>query len=106
MKTQIVLAAVLAALNGCALVPATVTPEFVHISHATQHEPFTDHPTRYGANIADVALGWNLAPHVTLTLAEGVSLDRHYPWMPGYGEIVGPREQFTGRIGYTFNTGH
>ena len=97
------LGAALAALSGCAVLPDTVTPELEHMSHATQHAPLTDHPTEYGANIAQVDLGWQLAPRVALTLAEGIDLDRHYSQTPSCGELIGPREQFTARIGYTFN---
>jgi hypothetical protein len=96
--------AALAALSACAVLPDTVTPTLEHMSHATQHAPFTAHPTEYGANIAQLEAGWTLAPHLTLTLAEGIALDRRYPGTPSTGELMGPnREQFTGRIGYTFN---
>jgi hypothetical protein len=88
-------------LGGCAsLVPNYVAPEFEHISHATQHEPFTDHPTRYGANLANLVLGYNLPHNLNVELAEGVSLDRHYPQSGQWGEIEGPREQFSARVRY------
>jgi hypothetical protein len=87
-------------LAGCA---TYIQPEIVHQSHATQHQPFTDSPTRYGSNQAAVVLGWDLPHNVNVELAEGISLDRHYTQSNQYGEIEGPREQFTGRIGYRFN---
>jgi hypothetical protein len=90
------------ALAGCAALPNSVRPEFEHISHASQHEPFTDHPTRYGANVANLVLHWDLPKHITLELAEGVDLDRHYVSSDSCGEIIGPREQFTGRVAYSF----
>ena len=94
-------------LSGCAaLIPNTITPEVVHESHASQHEPFTQNPTRYGANLAGVELDWHLPHHIVVSLAEGVSLDKHYTTpqyaAESYGEIMGPREQFIGRIGYQF----
>ena len=93
---------VLAQFQGCAaIVPNTVTPELEHMSHASQHRPFTESPTRYGANIASVVLGWNLPRGVSLQLAEGISLDKRYA-TPSCGEIEGPREEFSARIGYSF----
>jgi hypothetical protein len=84
------------------MIPNTITPEVVHESHATQHRPFTESPTRYGADLAMLTFGWRLPHHVRIELSEGVSLDKHYPQTPSYGEIEGPREQFIGRIGYSF----
>ena len=108
-KTAIALIAALSA-TACAgaryIIPNTVTPEFEHMSHITQHEPCTDHPTKYGADLANVVLRWDVTRHVKFELAEGISLDRH--WVDthesGNGEIIGPREQFTMRIGYSFTT--
>ena len=43
----IAVAAAAIQLSACAaLVPNSVRPEFEHMSHMTQHAPFTDHPTR------------------------------------------------------------
>ena len=100
MGWALIVAGVLA-LTGCAsLAPNYVAPEFEHISHATQHEPFTADPTRYGANLANFVVGYNLPHRLNLELAEGVSLDRHYPATNQWGEIEGPREQFTARLRY------
>ena len=88
-----------AALSGCAVLPNTIAPEFEHMSHATQHAPLTEHPTRYGANIAQVTAQWDYG-RAYVSLSEGIDLNRHYPY--SYGEIEGPREQFTARIGYRF----
>lgn len=41
-----------------------------------------------------------------LTGCEGVNLDRHYTYDNSCGEIMGPREEFTGRIGYVFQVPH
>lgn len=78
-------------LSGCALLPDSVRPEIEHLSHVTQHEPFTDHPTEYGANLANLLLHWDL-PHAYIELGEGYSLAPR-------SEIMGPREQFSARIG-------
>lgn len=88
-------------LSGCAsLVPNYVAPELEHMSHATQHAPFTNEPTRYGANIASVVIGYNLPHNFNVELAEGVDLNKHYPQSNQFGEIEGPREQFSARVRY------
>lgn len=89
-------------LSGCALVPNTITPELEHMSHATQHRPFTDSPTGYGSNIANLVVGYRLGDHLNLELADGRSLDRHYNYGNSWGEIEGPREEFSARLRYTF----
>ncbi len=109
MKTLLLVLSVAAA--GCSavqpLLPNTVAPEFEHISHVSQHAPMTATPTHYGANILSVTANWDIGSHVYVTLAEGISLDHCRPETKYYstdcGEIVGPREQFTARIGYKFN---
>jgi hypothetical protein len=102
MKTLIFLAA--AAASGCAAMPNSVSPEFEHISHATQH--FGPDRTNYGANIANVTAEWDVGKHFYVTLAEGLDLDKTYSiyGKPEHGEIMGPREEFTGRVGYKFIT--
>lgn len=100
MKALILIAA--AAASGCAVMPNSVSPEFEHISHATQH--FGANHTNYGANIANITAEWDVGRHVYVTLAEGIDLDRHYRDINSYGNIVGPREEFTARIGYKFIT--
>src|SRR5271170_1140426 len=96
----VMLVALVWVLAGCALVPNYVAPELEHISHATQHEPFTDNPTRYGANMANIVIGYKLPHNFSVELAEGVSLDHHYESSDQWGEIEGPREQFSARIRY------
>ena len=102
MKT--ILALALLALSGCVVLPDTVAPEFEHMSHATQHAPLTSAPTNYGSEILNVTAEWNFGKHFYLDLSEGVDLDKRWTstTTPVYGEIVGPREQFTGRLGYRF----
>lgn len=92
-----------AALSGCAtLIPNSVRPEFEHMSHLTQHQPFTSDPTRYDANIASVAAHWNGPHNFYVEVAEGVDLDQHYvrDGRQEYGEVLGPREEFTMRVGW------
>jgi hypothetical protein len=91
-------------LFGCAnIVPSYIAPEFEHISHVTQHEPFTNSPTHYGANLANVVIGYDLPYHLNLELAEGISLDKRYAQSNQsnqWGEVAGPREQFGARLRY------
>lgn len=94
------------ALGGCstlqAIEPNTIAPEIVHMSHATQHAPFTSTPTEYGVNIAQVTATWDLPHHFYVNVSEGLALNRHYADGNSCGEIEGPREQFTLRLGYAF----
>ena len=85
------------------LIPNTIAPEIEHMSHATQHAPFTNRPTKYGAEIVQVTVTWNLPHDIYIAMSEGISLDRHYNDNNSNGEIMGPREQFTLRIGKTFS---
>jgi hypothetical protein len=99
MKTTL-LCLMVVFLPGCALIPNSVRPEIEHMSHLTQHEPCTSHPTNYGANIASIMLHWD-TPHSYLEIGEGINLGRawHGGKVNGYDEIEGPREQFTARVG-------
>jgi hypothetical protein len=92
-------------LSACSLLPDEVRPELEHMSHLTQHPPFTDHETHYGSNMANLVIAWTPGP-VRLEVAEGVSLDREYRAPQAYGEIVGPREEFSARISYVFKVSH
>lgn len=102
LKLTIVAGVVVYALlaQGCAALPNSVAPEFTHISHASQH--FGANHTNYGANIANVTAEWDFGKHAYLTLSEGIDLDRHYRDINSYGDIIGPREQFTAKVGYKF----
>jgi len=88
------------ALSGCTLVPNSVRPEIEHKSHLTQHFAHDGQPD-YGVEIVSILLHWDL-PHAYVEIGEGVALD-HGGWQEGgfrrYGEIQGPREQFTARAG-------
>ena len=94
----------LLALAGCASVePTSVRVYAEHVSHLTQHEPFTDAPTAYADNLLNVEAHWQHRG-AFLDVAEGVSLqgrDTHVPWQE-YGALIGPREVFTARAGYEF----
>jgi hypothetical protein len=84
-------------LTGCA--GLSVRPEFEHMSHLSQHEPFTDHPTGYGENIANLIVHWQHGP-LYVEAGEGIALAPYYPASQSFGEIVGPKEEFSFRLGY------
>jgi len=88
-------------LGGCAVLPDYIGPELEHLSHATQHEPFTSHPTNYGSEVFNITAEWGAldgGPYAELS--EGIDLD---PCRGGAcGEIAGPREQFHARFGWRF----
>lgn len=94
---KLITLAALLALGGCVeLRPETVSLEAEHVSHATQHEPFTSHPTAYGFDAVSVAARWEYGP-AYVELSEGAILERCTPdWC---GSLMGPREVFTGRVG-------
>jgi len=94
MKIFIACAAL--SLSGCCLVPNSVRPEVEHLSHLSQHEPFTEHATTLGVTMANIMLHWDL-PHSYIEIGDGIALNRH-EWL-GYGEIEGPREEFSARVG-------
>lgn len=94
MKILVACAAVL--IPGCCLVPNSVRPEIEHESHLSQHEPFAEHPTNLGVNIASVMLHWDL-PHSYLEIGDGVAISPRTGL--GYGDIEGPREEFSARVG-------
>lgn len=90
-------------LGACtALVPNTARIEFDHSSHLAQHAPFSNGGTNYGSNVANIVAHWD-TPHATfLEIGEGISLDKHWADTNSYGDVIGPREQFTLRVGKTF----
>jgi hypothetical protein len=94
------LAALLLALGGCALVPNSVRPELEHISHATQH--FGPDQTSYGGTIVQLTAHWDAPHRFYLEMSEGVALGPYFPGSNSFGGIVGPREEFTARVGYSF----
>ena len=95
----VLFALLMLSLFGCAaMVPNYVAPELEHMSHATQH--LGGAATNYGANIASVTVGYNLPHHLNVELSEGISLDRRWSQSGEWGEIKGPREQFSVRVRY------
>lgn len=85
-----------------AIEPNAVRVEFDHSSHMTQHAPFSNASTNYGSNVANVVAHWDAPGKTFIELGEGYSLDRHWADTNSCGDIIGPREQFTLRIGKTF----
>lgn len=102
--THIIALLATATMSGCCLVPNAVRPEFEHVSHATQHEPFTSHPGNCGYNAVNFVAKWTPAPRVVIEASEGINISRNWsaPSYPQYGSLGGPREIFTLRIGYEF----
>jgi hypothetical protein len=101
------LCCLLLALSGCQMVPNTVSPELIHQSHIMQHRPLTDEPTNYHADQFAVAARWAKRTGPFLELSEGISLDKAYNQggiNPSYGAMIGPKEEFTARVGWTFRT--
>ena len=90
------------AVDACVMAPDSVRPELEHMSHLTQHEPFTDRPTKYGSDLVNVVAHWDTPAHTYFEIAEGISIDRRDRWTQSYGELVGPREEFSAHIGYVF----
>ena len=118
----------LAALAGCAALgpPQTVVSLYgEHVSHITQHQPFTSDPTDYGYNTVNLAVtvetrksgpfltladGYNLTrggnyrfSNVTACPAPSVSscqiFSRPHSFQE-FGALAGPREVFSARAGW------
>ena len=98
------LAASVAALTGCALLPDFIGPEVTHASHINQH--FGPDSTNYGSDSVGVTGEWSTpdgGPY--LELHEGVTLEPGWTngGLQGHGETLGKgREEFQGRIGWRF----
>jgi hypothetical protein len=91
--------ATLLTLSACAIAPNSVRPELEHMSHISQH--FGAHPTDDAANLVNVVAHWDTPHHTYVEVAEGFNLSP--PGSDGsFGEIYGPREQFSARVGYVF----
>ena len=89
-------------ISGCAIEPNTVRVEGEHLSHLTQH--FGADPTHFGLDSVSVVAHWGKPAGAFLELGEGIELDRamRVNGDREIGAFFGPRELFTGRIGYTF----
>jgi hypothetical protein len=99
------LIALSAALSLCAcatIAPNDVRLEAEHLSHLTQHRPFTDHPTDYGADLINAIAHWDVGRNGYVELGEGYNFSKAWPDIDSHGEIIGPREEFTARAGLRF----
>lgn len=98
---RIILIAAVLCLPGCVLVPNSIRPEVQHMSHAMQH--VGPNPTHYGANTFELMAHWDIKKIAYFELGEGIALDKRSGCVEhqdmGYGEIIGPREQFVARVG-------
>ncbi len=90
-------------LSGCAALPNTVGQFVQHDSHLTQHRPFTDAPTDYGANLVGMDAHWQKG-RVTFDVSEALNLQGRWQTSDqvGHGEIMGPRESFEAWVGWAF----
>lgn len=86
-------------LAACA--PTRVRVEIEHLSHATQH--FGPNPTNYGVDVAQVVGRWDRGG-AYLELGEGLVLEPCTKTV--CGSLAGPREVFTGRVGYEWSIHH
>lgn len=89
--------------TGCALLPNTVSPVIEHVSHLTQHAPFTSHPTDYGYNQVALQAHWNVTRNTFVEVSEGYNLGTLNTHGQACGALYGGREVFTAKIGYTFH---
>lgn len=102
MERIAILIAASLALSGCVLAPNTLSPVVEHVSHATQHRPFTNSPTSYGYNQVALVAHWRIVRGAFVEVSEG------YNWGPrntegeACGGLYGPHEVFMARAGYTF----
>src|SRR5271156_4558855 len=87
------------ALGGCALMPNSIRPEIAHMSHVSQH--FDEADGHNAINMAQVTVHWDLPKRFYVEATEGVALNAPNG-NGGFGEISGPRDQFTARVGYVF----
>lgn len=96
------------AVDWITFIPNTIGPEFIHQSHFSQH---FGEGTDYGSDALALTAHWDLPKNFYVDISEAVSLNarRQYQGyenggatMYGYGEIMGPREQFIARVGYNW----
>lgn len=91
-------------LTGCAeLEPNSIRVEGEHVSHMSQHAPFTDRPTNYGDESVEVLAHWKLFHHGYLEAGEGINVSPSHTGQDCDGGLCGPREIFIARVGYVFN---
>jgi hypothetical protein len=97
IATACLIIVLLSSLSGCAtLAPDYLKPEVAHISHLTQHRPFTDHPTNYGSEAVGVLVGWQRqvvegnGATAFLEIGEAYNVER----------LDGMHEEFSARAGF------
>lgn len=85
--------------------PDSITSDWTHVSHLTQHEPFTDHPTNYGFNALFLTAHWNFFnDRLHLSISEGAVIEQcQYNWCGG---LAGKRETFKGTLEYNIWSKH
>ncbi len=98
--TRIFTLALILLQSGCVLVPDSIRPEISHMSHLSQHWPFTNHGTNYGVNMIEVMAHWDFRGGAYTEVGEGMALNRRAEDPEHCGEIQGPREQFIARAGW------
>lgn len=82
------------AMSGCVeMIPNTVSPEVVHMSHVTQHPPFVSTNENFYVNMAQVTARWEHVGPTFVEISEGYAINKT-------PEINGPREEFTLKVGY------
>ncbi len=103
----VVILTVIALLSGCstvrALEPNSLPIEITHVSHLTEHAPFTSNPHSYGYNAVSIGAKWVPLPHLSVSVSEGLILEKRHcdnSVVEWYGSMMGPREVFTGRVVY------
>jgi hypothetical protein len=97
-------------LTGCGTLrviePDSLPIELAHVSHMTQHEPFTSNPHSYGYNAISVGAKWVPLPNLSISLSEGFVLEQGHvnntTGVQWHGGLMGTREVFTGRVVYEF----
>ena len=101
MITRVASSLILLCLTSCSLVPNSIRPEVQHMSHAMQH--FGPDQTHYGVNTLELMAHWDIGKVAYFEVGEGIALDKRSGCEryqdSGYGEIIGPREQFIARVG-------
>lgn len=87
-------------MDGCAALPNTISPVVTHVSHASQHEPFTNHPTNYGFSEVGIQAHWHLFKGAFLDAEEGYNLNSRDG--QACGGLYGGHEVFTATMGWAF----
>lgn len=85
-------------LGGCSVLePNKIGIEADHVSHISQH--FGSDATNFGYNTLGVVAHWQ-SGNAYVDLSEAYNFGSEFDDGRGYGALWGPRETFTGRVGY------